>query len=199
MPQHLGPAASIWRISENDEILKRLWADGMSASLIAAQITGASRNAVIGRVHRLGLSGRQTPLNITLARKTPATRAPRPSKPRRIADYAKDTSLATRAIARKKRAEEPVAEVLDLPPDQSAHALTFLARPLDTCCWPLNDITPIELHMVCASPRDDSRSYCDRHHHLSRQKPSGMTRGDLEIERRKRHAAKTQERLLQGI
>ena len=40
------------------ELLKKLWSDGLSASQIAAELGGISRNSVIGKVHRLGLSGR---------------------------------------------------------------------------------------------------------------------------------------------
>ena len=43
---------------ERVEMLKKLWADGLSASQIAAKLGGVSRNAVIGKVHRLGLSNR---------------------------------------------------------------------------------------------------------------------------------------------
>ena len=43
---------------ERVELLKKLWADGLSASQIAGQMGGVTRNAVIGKVHRLGLSGR---------------------------------------------------------------------------------------------------------------------------------------------
>ncbi len=43
---------------ERVELLKRLWGEGLSASQIAAEIGGVTRNAVIGKVHRLGLSGR---------------------------------------------------------------------------------------------------------------------------------------------
>ena len=43
---------------ERVETLKKLWADGLSASQIAAELGGVTRNAVIGKVHRLGLAGR---------------------------------------------------------------------------------------------------------------------------------------------
>ena len=42
------------------ELLKKLWTEGLSASQIANRLGGATRNAVIGKVHRLGLSGRVT-------------------------------------------------------------------------------------------------------------------------------------------
>ena len=43
---------------ERVERLKKLWQDGLSASQIAAELGGVTRNAVIGKVHRLGLSNR---------------------------------------------------------------------------------------------------------------------------------------------
>src|SRR5499426_1834676 len=43
---------------ERVELLRKLWSDGLSASQIAAQLGGVSRNAVIGKVHRLKLSAR---------------------------------------------------------------------------------------------------------------------------------------------
>src|SRR5437588_10423097 len=55
------------------DLLKKLWADGLSASQIAAELGGITRNAVIGKVHRLGLSGRA---------KSPASTTPRPRKTR---------------------------------------------------------------------------------------------------------------------
>src|SRR5438105_5625098 len=55
------------------ETLKKLWADGLSASQIANELGNVTRNAVIGKVHRLGLSGRA---------KSPSSAAPRPRKPR---------------------------------------------------------------------------------------------------------------------
>ena len=58
---------------EKVELLKKLWADRLSASQIAAELGGITRNAVIGKVHRLGLSGRA---------KSPSSASPRPRKPR---------------------------------------------------------------------------------------------------------------------
>ncbi len=43
---------------ERVETLKRMWAEGQSASQIAKELGGVTRNAVIGKVHRLGLSNR---------------------------------------------------------------------------------------------------------------------------------------------
>ena len=43
---------------ERVETLKRMWGEGQSASAIAKELGGVTRNAVIGKVHRLGLSNR---------------------------------------------------------------------------------------------------------------------------------------------
>ena len=54
------------------EQLKQHWIDGKSASQIAGLLgNGVTRNAVIGKVHRLGLAGRA---------KTPSTSVPRPRR-----------------------------------------------------------------------------------------------------------------------
>ena len=45
---------------ERVEVLKKLWGEGQSASQIAKELGGVTRNAVIGKVHRLGLSNRAT-------------------------------------------------------------------------------------------------------------------------------------------
>ena len=56
--------------------LAKLWAEGLSASQIAADLGGVTRNAVIGKVHRLGLSGRAKPAGKSNAasRRKPAAR-----------------------------------------------------------------------------------------------------------------------------
>ena len=47
------------------EQLKNLWTEGLSASQIARALGGVTRNAVIGKVHRLGLAGRASPSRAT--------------------------------------------------------------------------------------------------------------------------------------
>ena len=45
---------------ERVELLTKMWGEGQSASQIAKELGGVTRNAVIGKVHRLGLSNRAT-------------------------------------------------------------------------------------------------------------------------------------------
>src|ERR1700722_7844064 len=62
------------------EQLKNLWTEGLSASQIARALGGVTRNAVIGKVHRLGLAGRASPSRserprLPMAPKIPSVRS----------------------------------------------------------------------------------------------------------------------------
>lgn len=80
------------------EILKRMWAEGQSASAIAKELGGVTRNAVIGKVHRLGLSNR--------TEEAPAETAPAASPAAQPAT-AEARSAAT--AARSEAAPQPAA------------------------------------------------------------------------------------------
>lgn len=88
---------------ERVEILKKLWAEGLSASQIAAQLGGVTRNAVIGKVHRLKLSGRgKTTSAAPRAKKATTTAtpaAPTAAPPRSTATTASATVTATAQTA----------------------------------------------------------------------------------------------------
>jgi GcrA cell cycle regulator len=57
---------------ERVELLKKLWADGLSASQIAARLGGVTRNAVIGKVHRPAMWLSRAPaFAVTRARRWP--------------------------------------------------------------------------------------------------------------------------------
>jgi GcrA cell cycle regulator len=60
---------------ERIERLKTLWGQGMTASQIAEELTGVSRNAVIGKAHRLGLESRPSPVRGAEAAAEPAEAA----------------------------------------------------------------------------------------------------------------------------
>ncbi len=62
---------------ERIERLKKMWADGATASQIADELGGVSRNAVIGKAHRLGLDARPSPVKPgeEKEKKAPATPA----------------------------------------------------------------------------------------------------------------------------
>lgn len=100
---------------ERVEQLRKLWSEGLSASQIATEIGGVTRNAVIGKVHRLGLSGRtKTPATATTARSV-----------RKAPASAPQAAAAAAPVARP-------AEPQILSTSVSAPASTPAPRPLAT-------------------------------------------------------------------
>ena len=63
---------------ERVELLKKMWGEGQSASQIAKELGGVTRNAVIGKVHRLGLSNRATGGAKPAPKEKPAAKAEPP-------------------------------------------------------------------------------------------------------------------------
>ena len=113
------------------ELLKKLWQDGLSASQIAGQLGGVTRNAVIGKVHRLGLSGRA---------KSPSNASPRPRKPR-ISNgmrprpqYRGNAALQLDYGADPEYDLDPLANIVPMGPRVSILQLTDA-----TCRWPIGD------------------------------------------------------------
>ena len=159
---------------ERVEKLKRLWAEGLSASQIAAQLGGVSRNAVIGKVHRLNLPGRAKAGGSSAAART----AKRTSTPARPANY--PARVATRTAARPVGATllkdetqvETFQEVTYTPP---SNVVVPISRKLSltdlterTCKWPVGDPLTDDFHF-CGCEASDTSPYCSYHARLAYQ------------------------------
>src|SRR5438309_6416096 len=94
------PDMQTWT-DERVERLKKLWSDGLSASQIAGELGGITRNAVIGKVHRLGLSGRA---------KSSSSAAARPRKTRAPAHMLRTSRPSMRGNTALAHAYEHAAE-----------------------------------------------------------------------------------------
>lgn len=161
---------------ERVELLRKLWSEGLSASQIAAQLGGVSRNAVIGKVHRLKLSAR--------GRATTAAAA-RPKK--QHAGAAKTAVRTVRTVTATVGATalqtqfevEPVARHMLRPmtnvviPISRKLALVELTER--TCKWPNGD--PLaEDFSFCGTESDESGPYCGYHSKLAYQPASERKR-----------------------
>jgi GcrA cell cycle regulator len=109
----------------------------LSASQIASALGGVSRNAVIGKVHRLGLAGRAAP-----------ARAERPRAQRR-------TAIHTAAPPPQIIEEDPIK----LDDGNFATVLTINDR---MCRWPIGDPAENEFHFCGHRPKAGS-PYCEAH------------------------------------
>ena len=100
---------------ERVELLKKMWAEGQSASQIAKELGGVTRNAVIGKVHRLGLSNRTGPGGAPGPVPAQAPAAP-PAAP--AAPPAKEAKIIKETKGRP--APQPEAELEDDAPAKRA-------------------------------------------------------------------------------
>jgi GcrA cell cycle regulator len=146
---------------ERVEQLKKLWADGLSASQIAAQLGNITRNAVIGKVHRLGLSGRA---------KSPSSAAPRPRKPRssHMLRLSRPSMRGNTALAHAYDMDlepEPVPYDNIIPIGQRR---TLLELKEDTCRWPIGDPGSPEF-FFCGGNTVTSLPYCAYHSRVAYQ------------------------------
>ncbi|MDG3042074.1 GcrA family cell cycle regulator [Roseicyclus marinus] len=110
---------------ERVELLKKMWTEGQSASQIAKELGGVTRNAVIGKVHRLGLSNRAGG----------GTQAASPGKP----EAAPEPEVAA---APKPRKPEPRAVPADLDPPETVAEPEPAPRP--------SNVTPLRKPIVPA-------------------------------------------------
>ena len=141
------------------ETLKKLWLDGLSASQIAKQLGGVTRNAVIGKVHRLGLSGRAAPSHPS----RPAFKAPRPPRPMST-PVARPRSLEPRA--HHLPAPRP-APFVELP-----GTATVLTLGRHMCKWPIGDPASDDF-TFCGRRASDEGPYCIDHARVAYQPPQG--------------------------
>jgi GcrA cell cycle regulator len=144
------------------ELLKKLWADGLSASQIAGELGGITRNAVIGKVHRLGLSGRA---------KAPSSSMPRQRKPRAPSMYRAprpmmrgNTALAMPAYDYEP---EPEPELLEniIPIGQRC---SLLELDNEKCHWPIGDPGQPDF-FFCGGKTGAGIPYCGYHARIAYQ------------------------------
>jgi len=97
---------------ERIEQLRNMWEKGLTASQIADELGGVSRNAVIGKAHRLGLKSRPSPVKATekVTKPAKAPASPRPAAPAPIAPRAA-APVAPRPVPSAPKAEpKPAVE-----------------------------------------------------------------------------------------
>ena len=145
---------------ERVEQLKKLWEAGLSASQIAGELGNITRNAVIGKVHRLGLSGRA---------KSPSSSAPRARKPRtHMMRVQRPMSRGNTALALAyEMDQEPEPELIEniIPIGQRR---TLLELNEDTCRWPIGDPATSEF-FFCGGKPLASLPYCNYHSRVAYQ------------------------------
>lgn len=134
-------------------LLKRLWADGLSASKIADKLgDGVTRNAVIGKVSRLKLAGRA----VTQKRKSGPRRVPENTRLKPVAKSRK--SAWQRHLDSQPVNVEPIVEA-PIPEKQRRTVETLEAHD---CRWPIGDPQEADFHF-CGAKKLEGLPYCECH------------------------------------
>lgn len=137
---------------ERVETLKRMWSEGQSASAIAKELGGVTRNAVIGKVHRLGLSNRNDEAEAAPA-PAAAAPAPEPAAPKKPAAPKVAAPAPQPAPARPEPVEAESDEAEEEPAPQPVFT-PVPRRPIVPAGQPLppqpsaNEISPEALASV---------------------------------------------------
>ena len=167
---------------ERVELLKKMWSEGQSASQIAKELGGVTRNAVIGKVHRLGLSNRTAPAKSEDAPEKPAakpkTAKREPAAKAEPAPKAEAKEATPAAPAARTKAVVPAGQPLPPQPSQSeiseetranllalekkAKKLTLMQLTERTCKWPIGDPATEEF-WFCGHPVQPGKPYCETH------------------------------------
>ena len=162
---------------ERVEVLKRMWSEGQSASIIAKALGGVTRNAVIGKVHRLGLSNRATSTSSKSSAKSKTSSKAKPTiqtGPSRTATKGESVRITPPAVRKIIPAGQP------LPPQPSANEISpeALAKVSEvektakkislmeltekTCKWPVGDPATDDF-WFCGLSVQTGKPYCEAH------------------------------------
>ncbi|WJY22066.1 GcrA family cell cycle regulator [Fontisubflavum oceani] len=169
---------------ERVEILKKMWGEGQSASQIAKELGGVTRNAVIGKVHRLGLSNRTTsgaakpapakeaakpaakaePAAPKPAPKPAATTAEPASRPSNVTPLRKPIVPAGQPLPPQPSANEISPEALAKVNEVEKHAkrISLMELTERTCKWPIGDPATDDFYF-CGLPVQQGKPYCEAH------------------------------------
>ncbi len=171
---------------ERVELLKKMWGEGQSASQIAKELGGVTRNAVIGKVHRLGLSNRAASGSATKpeakakppaakpeakARPAPKTEAARPEPAPAPEAQTRPATPARRQIIPAGQPLPPQPSANEISPEalakvneieKKAKRLSLMELTERTCKWPVGDPATDDF-WFCGLPVQAGKPYCEAH------------------------------------
>ena len=178
----------------NDErvaILKKMWLEGNSASEIAKELGNITRNAVIGKVHRLGLSNRDTNISKSGATSTKAIKSAKRGRPPKVNKETKkrgrpeklkeprdpgetidDKDRSVNSLANSKRSNDNKPEVVSdlseetlknlLKVEMKSKKISLMELTERTCKWPIGD-PATDTFWFCGHESEPGKPYCKTH------------------------------------
>ncbi|MEP2028503.1 MAG: GcrA family cell cycle regulator [Paracoccaceae bacterium] len=164
------------------EMLKKMWGEGQSASQIAKELGGVTRNAVIGKVHRLGLSNRAgsggnakpeakvKPAAKAEAKPRGANKTEAATETEPAAEYKPVVPIRKQIIpagqplppqpSANEISPEALAKVSEI--EKKAKRLSLMELTERTCKWPVGDPATDDF-WFCGLPVKTGKPYCEAH------------------------------------
>jgi GcrA cell cycle regulator len=135
--------------------LRALWAEGHSTAEIGRRL-GVSKNAIVGKAHRLHLPVRPSPIRRS---KTIRLDGHPPPAPRRV-PVPKLAEMVPVQVCALAVCPPTVAATPDPPPSPAPTGVA--ARRATSCCWPIGHPGTPAFHF-CDNPAPVGKSYCAEH------------------------------------
>lgn len=157
---------------ERVELLRKLWSEGLSASQIAAQLGSVTRNAVIGKVHRLKLSSRGRATTTTARPKKAAAPASGTRTAGRTPAVTRSVTSIGATALQTQFDVEPVARYQIRPAENVvvpiSRRLQLVQLSERTCKWPNGDPLTEEFSF-CGNDSAETGPYCTYHSRIAFQ------------------------------
>ena len=192
---------------ERVAVLKKMWLEGNSASEIAKELGNITRNAVIGKVHRLGLSNRDTNVSkagVTAEKSIKGLKRGRPPKinkepkkrgrpqkitqPKDLNDTPLERGKPISASGTTERSNDSRLEVVSdlseetlkdlLKVEMKSKKISLMDLTERTCKWPIGDPATDEF-WFCGHEAEPGKPYCKTHISIAFQ-PITQRRGRKE-------------------
>lgn len=148
------------------EKLKKLWEKGLSTAEIGKKLD-FSKNAIVGKVHRLGLSNRTSPIKSTpkiVKKNTEVLSETKTKSSVKKTLKPVETSLKTVKKEPSYVAKNESANIskVSLKNKKTSSGLSLLELTSDLCCWPIDDINSENFHF-CGKKVFKNKPYCLEH------------------------------------
>ena len=167
------------------ETLKKMWGEGQSASQIAKELGGVTRNAVIGKVHRLGLSNRATAgsaakgeTKAKTAKAAPKAKAAKAAPKEEVQEPKTESAAPPKQSISARKQIIPAGQPLPPQPsaneispealakvnavEKNAKKISLMELTERTCKWPVGDPATEEF-WFCGLPVKQGKPYCEAH------------------------------------
>lgn len=158
------------------EDLRTMWKQGLTTAEIGKRL-GVSKNSIVGKVHRLGLSGRPSPI-----KKKGETAAVKPTediKPAKVStpveEKKQEPKSEAKSVEKPKMPEkkEPKRECQKSELERNPRALSLMDLDNHSCRWPIGDPKDEGFHF-CGKKVKIGQTYCEEHSAIAYVKPGKM-------------------------